>query len=1013
MIAWLFDHRRSLLFLLAALAIAGAAWAFVMPVALFPQINFPRVVVSVEAGDRPVDRMVVEVTRPLEQALRQTPGVQHIRSTSTRGSADIALSFGWNENMAQAVLQTEAMVTRALPTLPAGVTYAAHRMDPTIFPVLGLSVTSPKGDLVALRDLAVQRLAPTISAIPGVAEVQVLGGRQSEFQVAVDAGRLAALGLSPDDVAKALAANNVIRAVGRIEDRYRLYLTLAVGQVRTVEDLAALPIKAGPSGVVTLGQVATVRLGEKPEFTRITADGRDAVLLNVRQQPAANTVALVKAVQAAMAQVRPTLPAGVTLTAFYDQSELITQSAASVRDAILIGALLAAVVLFGFLRQLWLTAVIAALLPLTLAAAILGLGALGQSFNIMTLGGMAAAVGLIVDDAVVMLEHIAKRFAASGTASIASAAQEVFKPLTGSSMATVVVFAPLAFLGGVTGGFFRALALTMAISLVVSYFAALLIVPVAARRLLTVKNAHELEHGGPRLAWLRDRYGDWLGKLGTRPWIAAVAVVALLVLGGLAASRVGSGFMPKMDEGGFILDYKAPPGTSLTETDRLLRLAEAEVRATPEVRSYSRRTGAQLGGGLTEADEGDMFIRLKTHRARNIEAIMADVRERIATRAPGLQVETAQLMEDLIGDLTATPQPIEMKVTGAPAAELQPSAGRVAKMAEATRGVVEVNNGLRVAGDAIQIKIDPIRTTLAGLDADAVASQVEAQVGGAAITNVQVAEKVIGVRVWDSGDLRSRISLLQGLPIKTAQGASVPLSSLAEIDISPGQSQVVREDLRDIVPVTGRLEGRDLGSAVGALKQGLRAVPLPPGVQVNFGGLYEEQQQSFRGLMVVLGAAVLLVSALLLYLYENIAIVISILAVAALSIVGVFLGLFVTGVELNISALMGMTMIVGIVTEIAIFYFAEIDPTVPPTTAGLVFAGRARLRPILMTTSIAILALTPLALGIGAGSAMQRPLAVAIISGLILAAPLVLFVMPTIYGFLGGAFRSRTSPRHA
>ncbi len=671
------------------------------------------------------------------------------------------------------------------------------------------------------------------------------------------------------------------------------------------------------------------------------------------------------------------------------------------RDAILIGALLAAVVLFAFLRQVWLTAVIAGLLPLTLAVAVLGLGALGQSFNIMTLGGMAAAVGLIVDDAVVMLEHIAKRFAGGGHANIGPAAREMFKPLTGSSMATIVVFAPLAFLDGVTGGFFRALALTMAISLVVSYFAALLIVPIAARRLLTVKNAHTLEHGGPRLARVRERYGDGLARLQAKPWIAGAAVLVLLGLGALAFTHVGSGFMPKMDEGGFILDYRAPSGTSLTETDRLLRLAEVEIRATPEVRSYSRRTGYQLGGGLTEADEGDFFIRLKAKRHRNIEAVMADVRHRIEARVPGLQIETAQLMEDLIGDLIANPQPIEMKLSGAPAAELRPLAARVAKMAEGVRGVVEVNDGVRVAGDAIQIKIDPIRAVLAGLDANSIATQLDAQIGGAAAANVQLSEKVIGVRVWDGGDVRARIARLQGLPIKTAQGASVPLSSLAKIVIAPGQAQTVREDLRDIVPVTARLEGRDLGSAVAALKQGLKTLALPPGVQVRFGGLYQEQQKSFRDLMVVLGAAVLLVSALLLFLYENAAIVISILAVAALSIVGVFIGLFITGVELNISALMGMTMIVGIVTEIAVFYFAEIDPAVPPTADSLVAAGKARLRPILMTTSIAILALMPLALGLGAGSAMQRPLAIAIISGLILAAPLVLFVMPTIYDLLG------------
>lgn len=1004
MTGWLFGHRRSLLFLLLAIALAGAALAFRMPVSLFPTIDFPRVVVSIDAGDRPVDRMVIEVTRPLEQSLREIPGVRRIRSTSSRGSAEISITFGWRDDMVAAMLQTDALIARTLPDLPAGVVYRVRRMDPTVFPFLGVSLTSANADQVRLRDVAVYQIAPAISAIEGVGQVEVLGGRQAEIQVDVDPERLRALGLTASDVATALSANNLVASVGRIEDRHRLYLTLVQSQLASPDDVGATILRTGQAGIVELSDVADVRAGVAPEYTRVSADGREAVLINVRQQPGANTVALASAVRAELEQLRQHLPPDVRLANYYDQSELVTQAAGSVRDAILIGALLAAAVLFGFLRQAKITLVIALILPLVLAASVLGLSALGQSFNIMTLGGMAAAVGLIIDDAVVMLEHIAKRSAA-GDGDVRHGAGEMIKPLTGSSIATVVVFAPLAFVDGVTGGFFRALALTMAIALFVSYFCALIIVPFAAQYLISRDQAERLEHGGPLLERVRTAYRQVLALILERPVVPVVVVAAFVVIGGFAATRVGSGFMPAMDEGGFILDYKAPPGTSLTETDRLVRLLEEEVRAIPEVLSYSRRTGLQLGGGLTEANEGDLFIRLRPLPRRDIEAVMSDLRARLAARVPALQVETAQLMEDLIGDLIANPQPIEIKITGAPSADLMPIADAVAQRAGQVRGVVEVFNGVLIAGDAIDVSIDRTRAAIEGVTPEEVRAAIESQLGGVTPSGIQQSEKIVPVRVWAGGDVRERLSRLETLTIRTQAGVVLPLSRVADISVAVGQPQIVREDLRDMIAVTARLEGRDLGSAINDIRAALRSVNLPPGVTISFGGLYQEQQKSFRDLTIVLAAAALLVAALLLYLYENAAIVGAIMSVAGLSALAVYLGLWLTGVELNISALMGMTMIIGIVTEIAIFYFAEIDSSRKAEKADLIAAGAARLRPILMTTLIAILALSPLALGLGAGSAMQRPLAIAIISGLVFAAPLALLIMPAIYFAASGGWR--------
>jgi CzcA family heavy metal efflux pump len=1015
---WLFIHRRSVLFLVAVAALGGAVAAWQLPVALFPTISFPRVAVNIDAGDRPSERMVVEVTRPLEQALREVPDISRIRSTSSRGSAELSLNFAWGTDMVAAQLQVESAVNRALPDLPPGVRFQVRRMDPTVFPVYGLTLTSRTRDLVGLRDLAYYTMRPILSSIQGVAQVEVLGGRLAEYQVLLDPVRLQTVGLSVDDVNRMLTANNIVTAVGRLEDRYRLYLTMADSRLHGLDDVGQTLVKAGPAGVVKLGDIGRVQLGMAPEWTRVTADGRDAVLINVRQSRGANSVNLVKAVREQLAAHSAEIPRDVKVGTFYDQSELVSAAAASVRDAILIGAILAGIVLLLFLRDLRLTLVVAIVLPVTLAITALLLAVFGMSFNIMTLGGMAAAVGLVVDDAVVIVEHLVRRMheraantdpsaqasesasaseSAPAAGSMLPAAQEMLRPLLGSSLATVVIFVPLAFLSGVTGGFFKALALTMASALVVSFFIALVAVPLLTDRFVGSRNIQAHRGDSRWFTRLTDRYAQVTAAALRRPRWVSIAALLLLAIGAVAFWRLPSGFMPRMDEGGFILDYRAPPGTSLSETDRLLRKVEDLIRATPEVANYSRRTGLQLGGGLTEANEGDFFIKLKPAPRRDIEEIMAELRAQAEHNVPGLTIETVQLMEDLIGDLTAVPQPIEIKLYGPDLAQLQQLAPQVAKKLKDVPGVVEIQDGLRVAGDAIEVRVDRVRAAVEGLDPDTVSKQLQSLVGGSTAGQIQSGEKLLDIRVWSPRDLRSRVESLQALRLRAPDGHQLPLRRVASIRIAAGQPQLQREDLAQMIAVTARLEGRDLGSAIKDVKRAVADMKLPPTLRVEYGGLYAQQQSSFRGLAAVFGAAVFLVTALLLYLYERWAIVLAILGTVALSVAAVFIGLWVTHTELDISAMMGLTMIVGMVAEIAVFYFSELTVLEGRDAAALVTAGRRRLRPILMTALIAILALMPLALGIGTGSAMQTPLAIAIISGLIGALPLVLIVMPVFY----------------
>ncbi len=991
-------HSRAIALAVLLLTLGGIIAATRMPVSLFPLLSYPRVVVSIDAGERDASQMALEITGPVETALRAVPGVTRLRSTTSRGSAEVALNFAWAEDMVAAKLATEAALAATAPDLPPGTRFVVRRMDPTIFPVLGMALTSDSLDQASLRQIAELKVRPALTSVPGVAGVDILGGSPRELAVDVDPAKLAGLGLSITAVRDAVANANIVEGTGRIEDRHRLYLVLADQRVESSAALAAIPIRSTGGGVVTLGQIASIHPATAPDFTRVTANGHAAVLINVRQALAGDTVAIVQAVGARLKSAG--IPPSVHVSPYYDQSELVTGAAEAVRDAILFGAVLAGLVLYVFLRSWRLMLITAITLPAVLAGTALLLYGFGLSFNIMTLGGMAAAVGLIIDDAVVMLEHVMRRME-EGTAPDApsrlAAAAQMHRPLLGSTLATMVVFLPLAFVTGVTGGFFKALAVTMVASLALSALYARVVIPLiaahwlrdedvaAARRAeqLTDRAVHAYERGAARVL--------------ARPGLAVCLVgIGGALLGWLAWNHVPSGFMPAMDEGGFVLDYKARPGAALTDTNRLLGQVEAIIAATPEVASYSRRTGAQLGGGLSEADEGDFFVRMKGGSRRDVEEVMAEIRQKIAAQVPGLEIELTQLMEDLIGDLTAVPQPVEVKLFSQDSAALDTAAGRVAKALGSIPGVVEIVDGQRVAGDAVALRIDAGAAAQAGLDARAVSDQVGALIGGVPATSVRIGEQLVTVRVRGAPELAARVATLARLPLVTPDGRSVTLGQIAQITVVAGQKQQTREDLAPFVAVTARLEGTDLGTAMKAVRAQVAALHLPASIRVDYGGLYAEQQKSFADLSLVFAAALLLTALLVTVLFERLRWTLAALATALLSACAVLAGLWATGIELNISALMGLTMVVGMVTELSIFFLAEIDPARPLDAAHLARAGAKRLRPILMSAGIAILTLAPLALGFSRGAGLQQPLATAIIFGLTAAVPLVTLVLPAI-----------------
>jgi multidrug efflux pump subunit AcrB len=998
-------HTRSILLVALALAAAGLIAGRTLPVTLFPQVAFPRVVVNLDAGSRPADQTALLVTRPVEEAIRSVPGVLDVRSASSRGSAQISVDFGWGRNMVSSTLLIDAAVSQILANLPSGTDYTVRRMDPTVFPIVSYALASDTVPGVALQDLAKYQIVPLLSSIPGLARVDTQGGAIAEVEVLADPYRLASYGLSMTDVADAVAKGNVLQAVGQLQDNHKLYLVMADHSIGTTDKIGDVVLRSDAAGVVRVRDVASVQDGVEPQWTRVVEDGKPAVLFNVYEQPDGNAVQIALGVRAKLGQFK--LPPGVRLVNWYDQSELVTQSVGSVRDAVLIGLVLAAGVLLLFLRSWRMTLIAVLVVPATLATSILVLSLLGMSFNIMTLGGIAAAVGLLIDDIIVMVEHIARRADAPaagggvvGSVAILPAGQEFLGPLTGSSLATLIVFLPLSFLSGVTGAFSQALSITMGAALAISYLMTVFVVPVLALHLVKFDRRHDPKVGDT--GWLARGHIRLLDILFAQPWLFCFVLVPLLAAGWFGYGAVPTGFMPAVDEGGFILDYYTPPGTSLTETSREVAQIDAMLGAIPEVATFSRRLGTGLGGDLGESYHGDYFVRLKPDHLRSTPTVMAVVLAQVQAEVPGVQIELAQLMEDLIGDLTAVPQPIEVKLYASATAALIPQAEKIAAAISKIDGVAEVKSGVKLAGDALDLQIDPIRAAIEGVTPDDVARGVGIALTGVIATQLPQTTKTTGVRIRLPDALKLRQAAVAELPLRSADGHVFPLRRVAALAPVTGQPEISRDNLQPMIAVTARIEGRGMGATVGDVQRAL-AQPnmLDPGVRYEMGGLYQQQQIAFAGLTRVFVAALIAEFILLLFLYERLWLPVIMIGCSLLSTTAVFSALWLTGVDLNITALMGMTMIIGIGTEMAIFYVSEftvLAREMEPRRA-LREASRNRLRPITMTTLAAILTLLPLALAIGHGSALQQPLAISIIAGLMLQFPLVLLVMPVLIGF--------------
>jgi multidrug efflux pump subunit AcrB len=1028
---WFRRLSRPILFLIVSLALVGGYFAFTIPVSVFPNTDFPRIVVGIDNGVMPIDQMLVTITRPIEEAVNSVPGLTKVQSITSRGSAEVDLFFDWNSDMILTLQRVDAVVARLQAELPTTAKVETHRLTFATFPIIGYSLTSDSVPQNKLWEVASYNLKPRINRLDGVASVLVQGGRVPEFQITPDPARLLSVGVTVPEILETLRRTNLIDSPGLLEYNHQLVLGLVSGQVQTPEEIGQIVIKNSAAGVpIRIGDIATIAPSVGPVYTIVTANGKPAVLLSVNRQPDSNTLDVANEVHKQMAELLPSLPPGVHLEPFYDQSTIVHDSIASVRDAVVIGLLLSSVILVLFLRD-WGTSLVAGLvIPATLLITFIVLKLTGQSFNLMTLGGLAAAVGLVIDDAIVVLENIVlHRDAGQGRfAAINSALHELTIPLIGSTITPIVVFLPLISITGVTGSFFRALAVTMTVSLFTSLLLALTWTPTLSQYLVRRKDSAEVQAaaepgtaGGNAAALLAAEeahlsgffgrivnvYGRTMESVLRRPILLIAGSIVIVVLSAVCYKFLGSDLLPEMDEGGFILDYFTPPGSSLEESNRILLRIETIIRSVPEVENTSRRTGLQLGlAAVTEANRGDFTVKLKRDRKRGIDEIISDIRGQVEETEPEAKVEFIQVLQDMIGDLTSQPEPVVIKLFSEDAKLLEETAPKVADAIGKIHGVVDILNGIEntISGPAVTYRINPSVAARAGFTPEEVALDAAAILEGEpAALPVILNDRPYTIRVRFPEANRASLERMSNTLVASSAGHTATLGSLAAVKEEAGQSEIRRENLQRLVEVTGRFEGVDLGTGIAAVQKTVEGMHLPGSIRVEYGGIYQEQQKSFHDLLMVLFLALLLLFVVLLFEFRTFSAPIAILASALLSTFGGFLALLVTRTTFNVASFMGMIMVIGIVAKNGILlldaehHYRDLGFSAKD---AMIQSGRRRLRPIVMTALATIAGMLPLAFAIGAGSQMLQPLAIAVVGGLLSSMVLSLVFTPAINYYL-------------
>lgn len=1003
------SHKNPVTIILAIIIMAGIFAYSKMQSALFPEITFPKIKIIADAGQQPVNKMMITVTRELENAVKQVPDLKIIRSTTSRGSCEISAYMDWKANIDVSQQRIESKISQIRNILPPDVQITVERMNPSILPVIGYTLEAPNLSPIEEKLLAQYTIKPFLSQVDGVSEIRVIGGKTKEYWLTLDVGKMSTLGITPDAIITALNATNFIKSNGYLSDYRQMYLTVTDAVVDTKAEVEKLVISNNGKRIVTLQDIATVTIQEAKEYVKINANGHSAVLLAVVKQPNANLVDLSDKMQKKVDELRKVLPKGVTISPFYVQADFVKDSIKSVTDSLWIGLALAIIVAVIFLRSLKASTVILITIPVTLLLTLIVLYATGQTFNIMTLGAMAAAIGLIIDDAIVVVEQIHRTHEEhpqepTGTL-LQKAIQYLFPAMVGSSLSTIVIFLPFILMTGVAGAYFKVMTDTMIITLVCSFFVTWLGLPVIY--LLLSKSGKKVLTAKQRLKRIREtnhphkvHNQKWVGFFIKRPYISVLFMLLLAASIYYVLPKLQTGFLPEMDEGSIVMDYSSPPGTSLEETDRMLRETEKIITTIPEVETYSRRTGTQMGFFITEPNRGDYLIQLKKKRKRNSNQVIDEIRAKVEASQPALRIDFGQVIGDMLGDLMTSVQPIEVKIFGNDQKKLQELSKQVSEVVTNVKGTADVFDGIVIAGPSISIEPDAITLAQYGITPASLQYQLQTALEGNIVGTVFDKQQLSSLRVVFPGNRNLSVEDIKRMQIFLPNGKLKPISDLADIKLNPGDAEVEREDLQSMGVVTGRLDNRDLGSVMKDIQKEVAAkVVMPKGYHIVYGGAYADQQKSFGELLMILITSSLLVFCVILFLFRDFKVALMILLIAVLGISGSYIGLYLTNTPLNVGSYTGLIMIVGIIGENAIFTFLQFRDSLLQTKnvdKAIIYSISTRLRPKLMTALGAIIALMPIALGIGTGAQLHQPLAIAVIGGFIVALPLLLIVLPSL-----------------
>jgi len=1011
------SHKKPLSLVLALTILSGLFIYFKLQTSLFPEITFPKIKIIADEGLQPVNKMMVTVTKPLENAIKQVPDLQTVRSTTSRGSCEISAFMNWGSDVDLDQQRIQSSIDQIKNTLPADVNITVAKMNPSILPVSGYTLESHSRSPIELRQIATYTVKPFLSQVDGISEIRIIGGKAKEYWLTLNKQKMSSLGLTPDIINTTLSNTNFVKSEGYLSDYKLFYLTVTDATINAKDQLANLVISNNRKRVIRLKDFADIAINEGIEYIKINANGHDGVLVAVIKQPNTNLISLSKDMAAKVADLQKILPKDVTIRPYYIQADFVNDSVKSVTDSVWIGLLLAIIVAVIFLRSLKASATILITIPVTLCLTLIVLYAIGYTFNIMTIGAIAAAIGLIIDDAIVVVEQIHRTHEENPDEAtpelLKKAIDYLFPAMVGSSISTIVIFVPFFLMSGVAGAYFTVLTNTMIITLVCSFFVTWIGLPVIYSILTRSKKQKSAKEKKAEIHHVKKQ--QWVKWFILRPWLSIIIAGALVAAIVIIPKLLETGFLPEMDEGSIVLDYSSPPGTSLEETDRMLREIEKIITKQPEVETYSRRTGTQMGFFITEPNRGDYLIQLHKKRDKTTDEVISELRKKIAVSQPVLaeKIEFGQVITDMLGDLTTSVEPIQIKVFGDDPKKLHDLSKQIADATSAVKGAADVFDGVVIAGPSVSIepyynKIAQYNITPANLQ-----FQLQTSLEGNIIGNILEREQLSPIRMVYPGNKTLKVDDIKNQSIFTPTGKLIPISELASVVLKPGEAEIERENLQSIGIITARLDNADIGSVMPAIQKSIaQKVSLPQGYHIEYGGDYAQQQQSFKELMMILISASLLVFGVILFLFKQFRIALLILVIAVLGTSGSLLALYITKTPLNVGSYTGLIMIVGIIGENAIFTFLqfkqralEIMENHPgivhqDVNEAIVYSISTRLRPKLMTAIGAIIALTPLALGIGAGAQLHQPLAIAVIGGFIVALPLLLIVLPSMLRIL-------------